>query len=126
MEPRTIVVADDEVDVAEAVKYILEGQGYRVVAVNDGRSAMEVIPRIRPDIALLDVLMPEVEGFDVCRFVKAQQDLRHMKVIIITSLSSEFDLESARSAGADSFITKPFAIDGLLHEIERLLLPAEN
>lgn len=126
MEPRTIVVADDEVDVAEAVKYILEGQGYRVVAVNDGRSAMEVIPRLRPDIALLDVLMPEVEGFDVCRFVKAQSDLRHVKVIIITSLSSEFDLESARSAGADSFITKPFAIDGLLHEIERLLSTADN
>jgi DNA-binding response OmpR family regulator len=126
MEPRTIVVADDETSVAEAVKYILEGQGYRVVAVNDGRSAMEVIPRVRPDVALLDVLMPEVEGFDVCRFVKSQQDLRHMKVIIITALSSEFDLESARSAGADSYITKPFAIDGLLNEIERLISMRDN
>jgi two-component system, OmpR family, response regulator VanR len=125
MKPKTIVVADDEPDMANLVKEALERHGYHVVTVFDGKTAIETITRLQPDLVVLDVLMPAVQGYDVCRYLRDQWELKKLKILILSSMSSEFDLEASRSAGADSYITKPFEPETLAREVKRLLESAE-
>jgi DNA-binding response OmpR family regulator len=117
--PKTIVVADDEADALNAIKVFLEMENYTVHTAPDGKSAIETVLKVKPDLLVVDDSMPELKGRDVCRQLREHQELQSMKILLMSAAG--FDLKAAQATGADSFIGKPFEIDALLAEVQKLL-----
>jgi DNA-binding response OmpR family regulator len=117
-----ILVADDSQHVRDMLKMSLETLGYKVVLAADGESAMERISETRPDLLIVDVMMPKVNGFQICRRVKSDPITREMPVILLTARVQEEDVFWGRDCGADDYITKPFKTMDLQSSIDRLLM----
>lgn len=105
--PAVILVADDQEGHLTLIEMLLSIDGYEVVTVSDGREALEWLAANTPDVAVLDVQMPFVDGIEVCRRIKAVRRLKHVPVVILTAMRDEGKLESARIAGADAVVRKP-------------------
>jgi DNA-binding response OmpR family regulator len=117
-----IVVVDDELDIRLLVEKLLTREGHTVTLLADGESALEEVPRDKPDLVILDLNLPDVDGFEVCRRLKAAPATRDIPVIMITAAFA--DLEHSREgleAGADEYIAKPFANDILVYNVKHLL-----
>jgi DNA-binding response OmpR family regulator len=107
--PRTILVADDEPHLLRLVKFRLERDGHTVVVASDGEAALDRIRETRPDLCVLDVMMPRKTGLDVLREMRADESLRHIRVIMLTARAQDSDVETGFGLGADDYITKPFS-----------------
>ncbi len=121
MEARTIVVADDEADTVRLVRRIFEEKGCLVFSALEGRTAIELILTVKPDLVVLDVRMPIVQGYDVCRYIKNRGPSKKTKVLFLSGFSQEADIKWAESAGADDYLVKPFFKEDLLGKADRLL-----
>ncbi len=117
-----IVVADDDIDIRELVEFKLSSLGHDVVAVADGGAAIEACREQRPDLAVLDVMMPGVSGLDAIRAIRADSTLHTIPVILLTARAQESDVETGFDSGADDYITKPFSPRELASRVEALLL----
>lgn len=115
----TVLVAEDDRQVREALERILRFEGYTVVAVADGAAALEAVDAVRPDALVLDVMMPLVDGLDVCRRLRARND--RTPVLMLTARDEVTDRVAGLDAGADDYLAKPFALDELLARIRALL-----
>ena len=116
-----IVVADDDVDIRELVEFKLSTLGHDIVAVSDGAAAIEACMTQRPDLAVLDVMMPGVSGLDAIRVIRADPALADLPVILLTARAQESDVETGFDSGADDYITKPFSPRELAARVEALL-----
>ena len=119
----TVLVAEDDRHVREALGRILRFEGYGVVTVNDGAAALEAIDEHAPDVIVLDVMMPLVDGFSVCRRLRARND--HTPVLMLTARDEVRDRVVGLDAGADDYLPKPFALDELLARVRALLRRAD-
>jgi len=110
-EPPTarVLVADDEPHLLRLVKFRLEREGYEVLTATDGESALKVAREERPDLCVLDVMMPKRSGFDVLRELRSDDGFAGMKVIMLTARAQDRDVDVGFSLGADDYITKPFS-----------------
>jgi CheY-like chemotaxis protein len=124
MEKRVVVV-DDDPDMIEYMRQVLVGAGYRVFPAMNGKEGIETALRVTPDVVLLDVLMPVVQGYDVCRYLKSRIELKDTKIVYITTMSGHSDRQMARDSGADGFIAKPVGVRELLDTIKYVTAPAE-
>ena len=104
-----VLVADDEPHLLRLVKFRLEREGYEVLTATDGESALKVAREERPDLCVLDVMMPKRSGFDVLRELRADDGFAGMKVIMLTARAQDRDVDVGFSLGADDYITKPFS-----------------
>jgi CheY-like chemotaxis protein len=116
-----IVVADSSPDLLEKVSRALSGRGYEVAAVADGQQALETIRARRPAAAVLDWLMPVLQGPLVCARLKADPETADIPVVMVTARSAEEDIAAAFEEGADDYLTKPFGIDELDEMLRRLI-----
>ncbi len=116
-----IFIADDESGFVSTLKSRLEFEGFEVTTAPDGKSAMELIPDEEPDLILLDIMMPEMNGYQVCRELKEDPETSPIPVLMLTAKSQESDKFWGMEAGADSYITKPFEMDELIKEVKVLL-----
>jgi DNA-binding response OmpR family regulator len=116
-----ILVADDDVDIRELVEFKLSTLGHEVVAVADGAAAVDACQASRPDLAVLDVMMPGVSGLDAIRTIRADPSLADLPVILLTARAQESDVEIGFDSGADDYITKPFSPRELASRVEALL-----
>ena len=123
MSDATILVAEDDRQVREALERILKFEGYGVVTVNDGAAALEAIDTHTPDVIVLDVMMPLVDGLDVCRRLRARGD--RTPVLMLTARDEVRDRVAGLDAGADDYLPKPFALDELLARLRALLRRTE-
>lgn len=108
---RTVLVIEDEPNIAEALTFILQRDGWRVLTHANGADAMEAVARIEPDAVILDVMLPNRNGYDILRDLRMREETRALPVLILTAKGHERDRELAQSAGASRFMTKPFAND---------------
>ena len=117
----TILIAEDEPDIRALVTIALENQGYRVTAVADGASALETITRDQPDLVLLDVRMPRLDGYEVCRRIKGEASLRHIPVAFMSAKGQKAEVRAGMETGADAYILKPFSMQQLLDKVAEIL-----
>lgn len=103
-----VVIADDEPDILDLVRMVLEEEGYEVETADNGASALRLINERRPDLCVLDVMMPEVDGYDVARVLKRDEELRDIPVILLTARTEPENVARGRESGADEYIAKPF------------------
>jgi two-component system, OmpR family, phosphate regulon response regulator PhoB len=117
----TILVVDDEAPIVDLVRFTLEDAEVRVVEASDGAAALDLARRIKPDLVLLDVHMPHLDGLEVCRQLRREPDFASTPIIMLTAAGQETDRSSGLSAGADEYLTKPFSPLALLALVEALL-----
>jgi two-component system, OmpR family, phosphate regulon response regulator PhoB len=122
-EAPTVLVVDDDAGYRAYVRAALQDPPFRVLEAADGRDALDVALRERPDVILLDWRMPGQSGITTCRHLRAQRDLAHVRIALVTGLDDERDRTLARHAGADAFIVKDPDPDALATQIRRLLPP---
>jgi CheY-like chemotaxis protein len=118
---RTLLVADDSVTIQKVVELTFSDSGYRVVGVGDGKAALETARELRPDLVLCDVIMPEMNGYEVCQQIKADPLTAQTPVLLLTGAFEPFDEDRAGACGADGHLTKPFESRALLSRVEELL-----
>jgi two-component system response regulator MtrA len=116
-----ILVADDDVDIRELVEFKLSTLGHEIVAVSDGVAAVEACRANRPDLAVLDVMMPGLSGLEAIREIRAEPSLADLPVILLTARAQESDVETGFDSGADDYITKPFSPRELASRVQALL-----
>jgi two-component system, OmpR family, alkaline phosphatase synthesis response regulator PhoP len=104
-----VLVADDEPHLLRLVKFRLEREGYQVLTATDGEAALKAAREQKPDLCVLDVMMPKCSGFDVLRGIRSDESCAGMKVIMLTARAQDRDVDVGFSLGADDFITKPFS-----------------
>lgn len=119
--PRVLVV-DDEPNILMSLEFLMKKKGYEVFIARNGAEAMELTRRELPDVILLDIMMPEVDGYEVCELVKTDSRLQHIRVIFLTAKSKESDIEKGYQLGADLYITKPFSTRELMERIGDFLI----
>ncbi len=107
MNPPSILIVDDEPDNFDVIETLLSVQGYQLYYASNGQEALSVLDTVNPDLILLDVMMPGLNGIDVCKKIKADLQWKIVPVIMVTALSSKEDLALCLEAGADDFISKP-------------------
>jgi DNA-binding response OmpR family regulator len=117
----TILVADDEEDLRELVAYRLTRSGYEVVPAGDGQEALQLARERTPDLMVLDVMMPRLDGYELTRRVRAEESLRSVPVILLTARSQESDVSRGFEVGADDYLRKPFSPDELVARVRAVL-----
>jgi two-component system cell cycle response regulator len=123
MSTRVLVVDDNIVNV-RLLEELLKSASFEVATAMSGGAALEQVAQFRPDIVLLDVMMPDMDGYEVCRRIRQDQKTARLPVIMITALDKESDREMAQEAGANDFLSKPVEEVVLLPAIERALRSA--
>ncbi len=116
-----ILVVDDEEDLLELISYNLGKEGYRVTCVASGEAAVHEAKQNLPDLVLLDLLLPSIDGLDVCKTLKADPKTQHIPIIMLTAKSEEADVVTGLELGADDYLTKPFSPRVLLARIRAIL-----
>ena len=120
-----ILIAEDSPTQAEQLQNLLEGHGYRVVAAANGRKALEALRRRRPALLISDIVMPEMNGYELCQAIKSDAALKDIPVILVTTLSDVLDIMKGLECGADNFIRKPYEEKYLLARVDYLLMNQE-
>lgn len=116
-----ILVAEDDSDLRLLVSLKLESSGHQVVSVEDGTTAAENCRSMRPDLVILDLMMPGMSGLEVCRFIKSDPELSSTPVILLTARAQAADVEAGKAAGVDEYLTKPFSPRELAGRVDLLL-----
>ncbi len=120
-----ILIIDDEVDLVETVRFPLELEGYQVLVAYNGEEGLQLARKENPDLIILDLMLPKIDGFKVCRFLKFDDKYKHIPIIMLTARSQEKDRLLGKETGADEYITKPFDIDDLLNRIKKYISAKE-
>jgi DNA-binding response OmpR family regulator len=116
-----ILVADDDPDIRSLVELRLEKSGYDVVAAGDGEQAFATALERAPDIALLDVMMPKLDGYEVTQRLREHEATRHLPIILLTARVQETDIARGVEAGADDYVKKPFSTNDLRDRVQAVL-----
>ena len=121
MSEPTILVAEDENALITLLRYNLEREGYRVVEARDGEEALLVAAEEQPDLVLLDWMLPQLSGIEVCRRLRSRQETRNVPIIMLTARGEESDRIRGLDTGADDYITKPFSMTELLARLRAVM-----
>lgn len=118
---KKVLIVDDEVNIVISLEFLMEQAGYQVDVARTGDEALAKIGLFTPDLVLLDVMLPGMNGFDICQRIRQTPTWRHMKVVMLTAKGREVEITKGLALGADAYITKPFSTKALLAEVEKQL-----
>jgi two-component system, OmpR family, phosphate regulon response regulator PhoB len=118
---KSILVVEDEDNIALALEHLMRREGYTLQRVANGADAMPAITRDHPDLVLLDVMLPEVSGYEICQSVRLDPTLNDVKILMMTARGNQMERRKGLALGADGFISKPFDVADLKAEVKRLL-----
>jgi two-component system phosphate regulon response regulator PhoB len=121
MDKKKILVVEDEASIQELLKFNLERNSYLVEIAESGEDALDAVLSFSPDLILLDIMLPDINGLEVCRTVKMNPKTRHIPIIMLTALSEEADVVAGIELGADDYVTKPFSSRILLARVKAVL-----
>ncbi|MCX8026561.1 MAG: response regulator [Thermodesulfovibrionales bacterium] len=121
----SILVVEDSITQAECLRYILAEQGYTVYVTSNGREALDFLANTKPSLVITDVVMPEINGYELCKAIKNNEDTKNIPVVLLTNLSEPDDVIMGLECGADNFITKPYEREFLLARIRYIIINME-
>lgn len=119
--PQTILVVDDEPNIVIPLQFLMEQNKYDVMIAQSGEEAMEIISKYKPDLVLLDIMLPGIDGYEVCEMVRLNPDWQDIKIIFLTAKGREVDIAKGMVLGADAYITKPFSNTKIVNKVKELL-----
>ena len=117
----TILIIEDEPDISELIEYNLTQSGYSILVSNNGENGIENTRKHLPDLILLDLMLPGINGIDVCRILKNDKDTSDVSIIMLTALGQEEDIVKGLETGADDYVTKPFSVRELILRVKAIL-----
>lgn len=117
---KKIIIADDEHKIVMSLEYSFRKKGYEVLIARDGSEVLEFLKNETPDVILLDIMMPKVDGYTTLQEIKKQEKLKNCKVVFLSAKNNPKDIEKGLEMGADAYVTKPYSIKKLIAEVEGL------
>jgi DNA-binding response OmpR family regulator len=118
---KKVLIVDDEPNIVAALEFLLQKNGCAVKIAANGEDALAQLDAFKPDLVLLDVMMPKVSGYEVCQRMRAQPQWRHIKIVMLSAKGREVEVSKGMSLGADLYVTKPFSSTELVATIDNLL-----
>jgi len=122
----TILIVDDEQDIVDLIAYHLEKDGYKTITAPDGEAAFSLIRKERPELIILDLMLPGINGLEVCKRLKADEELAGIAIIMLTARGEEEDITLGLKLGADDYVTKPFSPKELIARVHSVLRRTKN
>ena len=119
--PKEILIVDDEPSIVVPIQFLMEQQGYTVMVAENGEGALDIIYKYKPDLILLDIMLPRIDGYEVCEIVRLDPRYRDIKIIFLTAKGREVEIAKGLALGADAYITKPFSNTELVSKVKELL-----
>jgi DNA-binding response OmpR family regulator len=116
-----VLIVDDEPDIITSLEFLMRGSDYEVQTARNGEEALRLAESFRPDLILLDVMMPQRSGFEVCRMIRVNPALGHVKIIMLTAKGRDVEKDKGLGLGASAYVTKPFSTKELLNTVRGLL-----
>lgn len=123
---RKVLIADDEPNIVTALEFLLKRSGYEVRTVTNGGEALAALEADRPDVVLLDIMMPVKSGYEVCQRMRERPEWRDIKIVMVSAKGREAEVSKGLSIGADLYVTKPFSTQELLDQIDGLFKDAHK
>jgi DNA-binding response OmpR family regulator len=120
---KRVLVVDDEPNIVMSLRFLMEREGFEVEVAPTGQAALTALRRKAADLVLLDVMMPELGGFEVCQEIRDHPEWRHTKVIMLTAKGRDVERDKGLALGADLYITKPFSTRDLVARVKQMLSP---
>jgi len=117
-----VLIVDDEPNILMSLEFLMKKKGYEVFIARDGKEALEITRKALPEVIILDIMMPEVDGYEVCQQVKSGKATKDIKVIFLSAKTKEEDIKKGYEMGADLYLTKPFSTRELMKDVERLIV----
>ncbi|BAO83688.1 response regulators consisting of a CheY-like receiver domain and a winged-helix DNA-binding domain [Serpentinimonas maccroryi] len=118
----TLLLVDDEPNILISLEFLMKREGYQVLLARDGVEALELLAQHRPDLILLDVMMPRKNGFEVCQELRANDAFKSIRILMLTAKGRDTDVAKGLALGADAYMTKPFSTRELVEKVRSLLL----
>jgi DNA-binding response OmpR family regulator len=118
---KKILIAEDEPSIVVSLEFLLRNAGHEVTVARDGEEALRLVAAARPDLIVLDIMLPSVSGFEVCRGIREDPATRGIRVLMLTARGRESEMQKGMAAGADAYMTKPFSTKELMEVVARLL-----
>jgi DNA-binding response OmpR family regulator len=119
--PRTVLLVDDEPNIILSLEFLIQQAGYEARVARDGETALKAIEEHKPDLVLLDVMLPKRDGFDVCERIRANPAWNDIRIVMLTAKGRDSEREKGLALGADAYITKPFSTRDAMEQIKRFL-----
>ncbi len=116
-----ILIVDDEPNIVLSLEFLMRKRGYTVTTASDGEEALRLVDEHKPDLVLLDVMMPRMDGYQVCEVLRGRDDLKDLRIIMLTAKGRDVEREKGLSMGADEYITKPFSTQEVVTRVEQVL-----
>ncbi len=120
-EKNRILIIEDESDIGELLDYNLQKEGYDTILANNGESGLQIAKKEKPNLLILDLMLPGIDGLDVCRLIKSDSNIKDISIVMLTALGQEEDIVKGLESGADDYITKPFSFKVLIARIQSVL-----
>jgi DNA-binding response OmpR family regulator len=120
MAPRILIV-DDEPNIVISLEYLMKREGWETVVAADGEAALAALEKTPPDLVILDVMLPRMNGFEVCRLIRADPRWASLRILMLTAKGRDTEVEKGLGLGADAYVTKPFSTKDLVAQIRALL-----
>jgi DNA-binding response OmpR family regulator len=117
----SVLIADDEPNILLSLQFLMKKTGYEVRTAKDGEEAMAEISRAAPDLVLLDVMMPKIDGFSICERIRANPEWNDVRIIMLTARGRDIEREKGLALGADDYITKPFSTKDAIARVEAVI-----
>ncbi|TVQ81343.1 MAG: response regulator [Flavobacteriales bacterium] len=118
---KKILIVDDEPSILMSLDFLFRKKGYEVFIARDGREAIDLLNNHQPDLTILDIMMPEVDGYEVCAYIRKTQALSNSGIIFLSAKSKKSDMEKGLELGADAYITKPFSNKNLMENVQNII-----
>jgi len=121
MRRKRVLVVDDEPNIVLSLEFLMKKAGFEVEVARNGREALAALDREPPDLLLLDVMMPEIDGFEVCERIRSRPEWQGTKIVMLTARGRESERERGLALGADAYVTKPFSTRELVEKVKAML-----
>ena len=121
MSAKKVLVADDEPSIVTALEFLLSKEGYEVLVARNGEEALRAVEQAKPDLVILDVMMPLKSGYEVCQRIRSRPELGRVKIVMLSAKGREGEVQRGIDVGADLYVTKPFSTRELMGRVRALL-----